>query len=140
MDKITEIVSGNSIYVTMLNSRLGQNEILNFNTYFSIADMSDIYDYKINVSDKICGITLENDFSNEMELLNDAIKRNNKIRVWCSYQDADSYILLTFICDYLKNIDREIDIYVVYSDDYNNVVMSPSLLRENELEEAEKED
>lgn len=136
MDKITEIVSGNSIYVTMLNSRLGQNQILNFNTYFSIADISDISDYKIEVSNNICGRTLEYDFGNEMKLLDAAIKNNNKIRVWCSYQDADSYILLTFICNYLKSVDKEIDVYVVYSDDYNNIVMSPSLLRENELEEA----
>ena len=132
MQKITEIVFGNSLYVTMLNSKLEENEIILFNTFFSIGDLTDIDEFKIYVSKEIVEPMQVYNFYEQINMLNKAIKNNNKIRVWCSRKDSDSYILLTFVCNYLKDI--KCDLYVIYSDDYNNECMSPAQLKEEELE------
>lgn len=134
MQQTTEIIFGNSIYVTMLNSKLKENEIILFNTIFSVGDLTDIDNFKIYVPKEIIELMQVYDFSKQINILNNAIKNNNKIRVWCSRKDSDSYILLTFICNYLKNI--KCNLYVVYSDDYDNSCMSPAQLREEELEKA----
>lgn len=134
MQKITEIVYGNSIYFTMKNSKLKENKIILFNTIFSIGDLRDIDNFKIYVSNDIIEPMQFYDFTNEIFELNNAVENKHKIRVWCSHQDSDSYILLTYICNYLK--DRECDLYVIYSDDYNNDCMTPACFKADELEKT----
>lgn len=134
MKKITEIVFGNSMYFTIKNSKLKENEIILFNTIFSIGDLKDIDKFKIYVSKEIIESMQVYDFSKEIKKLNNAVKNGNKIRIWCSRQDSDSYILLVYICNYLKDI--KCDLYVVYSDDYDSSCMSPACLKEVELENA----
>ena len=134
MQKITEIVFGNSMYFTMKNSKIKENEIILFNTIFSIGDLKDIDKFKIYVSKEIIESMQVYDFSKEIKKLNNAVKNGNKIRIWCSRQDSDSYILLVYICNYLK--DKNSDLYVVYSDDYDSSCMSPACLKEVELENA----
>lgn len=134
MQKITEIVFGNSLYFTMKNSKLKENEIILFNTIFSIGDLKDIDKFKIYVPKDIIESMQVYDFSKEIKKLNNAVKNGNKIRIWCSRQDSDSYILLAYICNYLK--DKNSDLYVVYSDDYDSSCMSPACLKEVELENA----
>lgn len=134
MEKITEIVFGNSIYFTMKNSKLNENEIILFNTIFSIGDLRDIDKFKIYVSKDIIESMQVYYFSKEINELNNAVKNGNKIRIWCSRQDSDSYILLVYICNYLK--DTKCDLYVVYSDDYDSSCMSPACLKEEELENS----
>jgi len=135
MKKTTEIIFGNSLYNTMISSKLKENEIILFNTIFSIGNLKDIDEFKIYVPEEIIKSIQVYDFSEQINELNEAVKNNSKIRVWCSYQDSDSYILLTYICNYLK--DKDCDIYVAYSDDYDNNCMSPAQLNEEELEQLE---
>lgn len=129
--KTNEIVYGNSMYFTISNSNLKTNEIIKFNTVFSIADLSLISQYKMILPKEFYGKEINYNFKDEINKLYTALKNKNKIRIWCSYQDADSYILLTYICNIVKNTDC--NLYVTYSDDYNNVE-SPAMLREKELE------
>lgn len=133
MNKITEIVYGNSTFLTLSNTNFRKNRIINFNTFFSIGDLSFIEEFKINVPQEIFTET-KYDFTEQMIMLNLSIKEKNKIRIWCSRHNSDEYILLLFISDYLKN--KDCNISVVYVDDYNSKYQSVSMLRENELEKA----
>lgn len=138
MENLTEIIFGDSTNYTMSKSRLGKNEIIKFNTVFSIADLSCINQSKIILPKDIYKEEIVYDFSEEMNKLDNSIKRKNKIRVWCSHQDSDSYILLTYISNYVKG--KDCNLYVIYSDEQNKNFLSPAMLREHELEElTEKE-
>lgn len=67
-----------------------------------------------------------------MKQLTNSIKNKNKIRIWCSRKDSDSYILLPYICNFVKNM--QCNLFVIYSDDYDEKFLSPAILKEEELE------
>lgn len=52
------------------------------------------------------------------ELL-DNVNSDTKIRIWSSKKDADDYMLLLFLCNFLK--DRTNKISVIFSSDYNGL-------------------
>ena len=138
MENLTEIIFGDSTNYTMSRSQFGKNEIIKFNTVFSIADLSCINQYKIILPKDIYKEEIIYDFSEEMNKLDNSIKKKNKIRVWCSHQDSDSYILLTYISNYIRG--KDCSLYVIYSDEQNKEFLSPAMLREHELEKlTEKE-
>ena len=138
MKNLTEIIYGDSTNYTMSRSKLGKNEIIKFNLTFSIADLSYINQFKIILPKDIYKEKIVYDFSEEINKLNSLKKKKNKIRVWCSHQESDSYILLTYIANYVK--EKDCSLYVVFSDEQNKEILSPAMLRENELEKlTEKE-
>ena len=66
MKNTTEIIFGNSTNYTMSRSKLGKNEIIKFNTTFSIADLSHINQFKIILPKEIYKEEIVYDFSAEM--------------------------------------------------------------------------
>ena len=114
MSNITEIVFGDTAYQVMSKSKLNKNQIIKFNTVFSVADISLIDEFKTILPVDIYKEKILYDFRKSIDKLNASIKCNNKVRVWCSKDDSDSYILLTYICNYIKNMDC--NLYVVYVD------------------------
>jgi len=138
MKNVTEIIFGDSTNYTMCRSQLGKNEIIKFNTVFSIADLSCIDQFKTILPKDIYKEEIVYDFSEEMNKLDISIKRKNKIRVWCSQQESDSYILLAYISNYVKG--KDCSLYVIYSDEENQEFLSPAMLREHELEKITKKE
>lgn len=49
MENITEIVSGCSTYFTIKNSKLTENEIIKFDNYFSVAELSSINEFILHI-------------------------------------------------------------------------------------------
>lgn len=130
--KTIEIIYGDSLNHTMRKSKLSENEIIKLDTPFSIADLSKIDEYKIILPKEIYDENIILDFSEEIDKINKLTTSNNILRVWTSHQDADSYILLSYIANYIKNLKS--DLYVIYSDEFNREIKSPSMMRESELE------
>ena len=102
--KILEIVFGNSCYRTMRDSSLRSNNILLFNLLLNVGDLSKIKEYKINIPDELCNENSNYSFEKEIVIINEAIKRKDKIRIWTSHYDVYSYLIMLYICNILKNI------------------------------------
>ncbi len=136
--KILEIVFGNSCYMTMKNSSLRSNNILLFNLLLNVGDLSKIEEHKINIPDELCNENGNYSFKKEIVIINEAIKRKDKIRIWTSHYNIYSYLIMLYICNILKNI--ECDLYVTYSDECDNVeyCISPSVMNPKELENLAK--
>ena len=135
MSNVIEVIFGDSTFFTMSNSSLNLNKIIKFNTLFSIGDVSNINNYKIIVPREIFNKSIYN-FGNEMKAFTNFIKTNQKIRIWTSKKDSDCYILLLYLCNYLK--EGYSNLYVVFVDELNDEFLSPAMLREEELENALK--
>ncbi len=136
--KTLEIVFGNSCYMTMKNSSLRSNNILLCNLLLNVGDLSTIYQYRINIPDELCNENGNYFFENEIAIINEVIKRKDKIRIWTSHYNVYSYLIMLYICNIVKNIDYEL--YVTYSDEYNNDknCISPSMMNSKELENLSK--
>ncbi len=130
---ILEIVFGDSCYKSMQESSLGKNEILMFNVLFNVGDLSNIDDYKIGIPEDI--IVSENNYNFEKEFMaiNSAIKNKKKIRVWTSHYNVYSYLIMLYVSSIVK--ENNYDLYVLYSDFYEDDFVSPSLMNSKELEE-----
>lgn len=134
--EILEIVFGNSCYLTMKNSSLGNNNILLFNLLLNVGDLSTIEKYKINIPDELCNENSNYTFKNEISVINESIKRKDKIRIWTSHYNIYSYLIMLYICNFVKN--KHCELYVTYSDEYNKNYVSPSLMNPKELENLAK--
>ena len=134
--EILEIVFGNSCYLTMKNSSLGNNNILLFNLLLNVGDLSTIEKYKINIPDELCNENSNYTFKNEISVTNESIKRKDKIRIWTSHYNIYSYLIMLYICNFVKN--KHCELYVTYSDEYNKNYVSPSLMNPKELENLAK--
>ena len=136
--KILGIVFGNSCYMTMKNSSLRSNNILLFNLLLNVGDLSKIEEHKINIPDELSNENGNYSFKKEIVIINEAIKRKDKIRIWTSHYNIYSYLIMLYICNILKNI--ECDLYVTYSDECDNVeyCISPSVMNPKELENLAK--
>lgn len=134
--EILEIVFGNSCYLTMKNSSLGNNNILLFNLLLNVGDLSTIEKYKINLPDELCNENSNYTFKNEISVINESIKRKDKIRIWTSHYNIYSYLIMLYICNFVKN--KHCELYVTYSDEYNKNYVSPSLMNPKELENLAK--
>lgn len=132
--KILEIVFGNSCYMTMKNSSLRSNDILLCNLLLNVGDLSKIEEYKIDLPDELCNEIGNYSFEKEILIIKKAITRKDKIRIWTSHYNVYSHLIMLYICNILKNI--ECDLYVTYSDEYDNTenYISPSVMDSKELE------
>lgn len=133
---ITEIIYGDSAFYSINKSNLNKNNIIKFDAMLSIADLSKVENYEIYLPKKIYLKDVKYSFKSEMNKLVKSITDHHKIRIWCSHKEINSYLLFLFICNYLKNKDCEI--YVVYSEEYEEDCYSPSCMTSEELEKLSK--
>lgn len=131
-----EVVFGNSIYYTIKKSVLGNDNILMFNVLFNVGDLSNIENFEINIPEELYYEKNNVNFKKEYDVIIDNIKKNNKIRVWTSRKHIYSYLIMLYLCSVVK--EQNYELYVLYSDEYDNSCFSPSAMRENELEELSK--
>ena len=68
--------------------------------------------------------------------ISNSIKNGDKIRIWTTHKEANSYLMFLYICNYFLEVDC--DLYVLFSDELNKDFYSPSCMREQELEELTK--
>lgn len=133
--KTTNIINGHSLFLTMNESKT-LNDIIEFNASLSVANLTDVENYQIVLPKEIYTPAYEYNFSKKIKQLDKAINNNEKIRIWTSHFDADSYLLFLYLCDYLK--DKDCALFVLYSDDYNEYCYSPSCMDCEELENLSK--
>lgn len=138
--KKTNIIFGSSTFITMKENNLLNNNIIEFfsvyGAIFSIANLSKIDNYEVLLPKGIYLENINHSFKNKINKLDEAINNNEDIRVWTSHYDIESYLLFLYLCNYLK--DKDCNIYVVYSDEYNEYCYSPACLKSDELEELAK--
>ena len=134
--KTLEIVFGNSCYMSMKKSSLQSNDILLFNLLLNVGDLSKIEENKINIPKELCNEKGNYLCKKEILMINNAIIKKEKIRIWTSNYNIYSFLIMLYICNIVKNQDCVI--YVVYSDDYNKYYTSPSLMSSIELEELSR--
>ena len=133
--KKTNVIFGTSTFVTMKESDLLNKDIIKFDTIFSVADLSNLDNYELFLPKEIF-YNINYSFGNEIKRLNEAINNNKEIRIWTSHLEINSYLLFLYLCNYLK--DKDCNLYVVYSDEYNKNCYSPACMKESELEELSK--
>lgn len=131
INNVVEIVFGNSLYSSMKKSKLNENDIILFNTLFSVSDLSTSSDYRLNINMDIGCYNDEYSFKDEMEKLKIHIKNGGKIRVWSSHKDIEPYLLLLFLSNEFK--DSDVNLYVTFSEEFEKCP-SPACLNPNELE------
>lgn len=146
MNNITEIIYGDSMYHTIKQCDfVRNNKIIKFDKFLSFADLSNMDKNEIKLNKDFCDfiypeINHKFDVTQSIEDLNreldDAIKRNSKIRIWSTHQESESYLTFIYVCNYL--FDSNCDIYVMFSDEYDNECYSPACMNEPELKELIK--
>lgn len=124
MNNVVDILYGASASYSFKKSNIN-NLVLEFDTVFSVADLSNIDKYKLTYQNDLFE---DYDFSENIKILNSLID-THLIRIWCSRKDSDSYILLCYLCNYLK--DKTSNISVIYSDDYD--YNTPAIIRDEEF-------
>lgn len=146
MDNITEIVYGDSLCHTIKQCDFVENnKIIKFDKFLSFADLSNIDNNIIKLSEDFCNFvyleiyhkfnTIES-LENLNKELDDAVKNSSKIRIWTTHKETESYLTFIYVCNYLFNINC--NLYVMFSDEYDIKCYSPACMRENELEKLTK--
>lgn len=128
------IVYGASTYITMKESKLLNNKIIKFDTPFSYVDLSTVDKYEITLPKEIYHKDIKYSYKEAINNLNEIIKNKENIRIWTSHYEINSYLLLLYLCNYLK--DEECNLFVIYTDEYNKDFISPSCLHSFELEKC----
>lgn len=145
MENITEVVFGDSLSHEIKMSKFSENNtIIKFEPLFSICDLSNIDKHILTLNDEYCDLIGSEiyDVSNTYSLKNiikdieESIKKENKIRIWTTHKQIDSYLMFLYVCNYFSNTD--FDLYVLFSDEFDEKCFSPSCMNENELEELSK--
>ena len=145
MVNITEVVFGDSLCHEIKISRFSKNnKIIKFDSLFSICDLSNIDIVILTLNNEYCDLISSEiyDISNTSSLkdiindLEESVKNNNKIRIWTTHKQIDSYLMFLYVCNYFSNIES--NLYVLFSDDFDNDCFSPSCMNENELEQLSK--
>lgn len=145
MINITEIVFGDSLcHEIKISKFLQNNTIIKFEPLFSICDLSNIDKHILTLNDEYCNLISSEiyDVSNTYSLKNinndleESLKNNNKIRIWTTHNQIDSYLMFLYVYNYFSNTDSEL--YVLFSDEFDKECYSPSCMNENELEELSK--
>ena len=145
MEKITEVVFGDSLCHEIKISKFSKNnKIIKFDSLFSICDLSNIEKNILILNDEYCDLIsseiydINNTYSlkNIINDLEESIKNNNKIRIWTTHKQIDSYLMFLYVCNYFSNIDY--DLYVLFSDEFDKECYSPSCMNEKGLEELSK--
>lgn len=134
--KTLEIVFGNSCYMSMKKSSLQSNDILLFNSLLNVGDLSKIEENKISIPKELCNEKGNYLCKKEILMINNAIIKKEKIRIWTSNYNIYSFLIMLYICNIAKN--QECILYVTYSDDYGKDYISPSLMSPIELEKLSR--
>lgn len=129
MSNIVDILYGASATYTYKKSNIN-DLVIEFDTVFSVAKLDNIDKFKLTYSDNLFD---DYDFSGQIKLL-DNIINEKRVRIWCSKKDTDSYILLCYLCNYLKN--RTDRISVIYIEEYKSIYNTPAILKEEEFRNA----
>ncbi len=132
----TNIVYGMSTTASMKKSNLLNKKIIEFNMPLSVTDLSTINNHEIILPKDIYHEEINYSFKEAINSLNKSIDNKEEFRIWTSHYEINSYLLLLYMCNYLKN--KDCNIYVVFSDEYDKEIYSPAWLRHNELELALK--
>jgi len=130
MEKCVEIVLRGSDSLTLENAKLN-NQIIDFNVEFAISNLSKINEYSIILPKLIYNEEIMLNFSECIKELEKYIDEGYNIRIWTSHYDINSYILLLYICNYLK--DKLDNIKVIYSDDYDKNMYSIGYMKTEEI-------
>ncbi len=88
----------------------------------SIGNLSDIEKFDRQFLNELGSRYFGINFKEDIELIYNEIKKGSKIRIWTSHKSNDDYLLFLYLCDVLK--DKLDNIYVVYSDEYNEYCWS----------------
>lgn len=146
MVNITEVVFGDSLCHEIKISKFSKNnKIIKFDSLFSICDLSNIDIDILTLNDEYCDLISSEiyyDLSNTYSLKNiisdleKSVKNNNKIRIWTTHKQIDFYLMFLYVCNYYSNTD--VNLYVLFSDEFDNDCFSPSCMNEKELEESSK--
>ena len=145
MNNTIEIVYGDSLAYTIKQCDFVGNKVIKFDKFLSFADLSNIENNVIRLSEDFCNsiyseIYYNFDVIESMESLNkeleDAAKRKYKIRVWSTHQEIESYLTFLYVCNYLYN--NNCDLYVLFSDEYDKECYAPACMNEPELKELAK--
>ena len=129
---VVEIIVGGSAYLSLKSSCFKDNNIIDFPISFSAGDLLEINNYVIRLPKNIYLEEIICDYKDKIIELYDLVDKGYKVRVWTSHYDPDDYLLLLFICSYLK--DKVDNIIVLYSDEYKDECYSPSTMTGEELE------
>ena len=143
---ITEGVFGDSLcHEIKISEFLKNNTIIKFEPLFSICDFSNIDKHNLSLNDEYCDLIISSgiyDISSTYSLKNiindleESMNNNNKIRIWTTHKQIDSYLMFLYVCNYFSNTDS--DLYVLFSDEFDEKCFSPSCMNEKELEELSK--
>lgn len=146
MKNITEVVFGDSLFYQIKTSDFSkENKIIKFDTLFSICDLSNTNRDILTLNDDYCNLIskeLSYKVSNTYSLkkiindLKESIKNNDKIRIWTTHNQIDSYLMFLYVCNFFKN--TQYDLYVLFSDEYDKECYSPSCMTEEELKKLLK--
>ncbi len=109
-------------------SSLKNNELIDFSIPFTYSDLRNILNGTIYLKSSNQKISIKD----SLIKLDDAIKNNNKLRIWSSHVDPDYYLFLLFICYYVK--DKVDSIEVLYSDEYKKECTSTGMMTSKELD------
>lgn len=132
-DNVVEIILGGAAFLSLKDSSFKDNNIIDFPISFSTGDLSDLDNYTIKLPKEIYEEDVIINYKDKITELMNLIDNNYKVRVWTSHCDADDYLLLLFISNYLK--DKIDNIIVLYSDEYKRECYSPSTMASKELDE-----
>lgn len=145
MNNITEVLFGDSLCHEIKEGNFSKyNKIIKFDPLLSICDLSNINKSILTLNNDYCLISSEiyDDVSNIYSLKNinkdleESVKNNNKIRIWTTHKQIDSYLMFLYICNFISNTDT--DLYALFSDEFDKEYYSPSCMNEKELEELSK--
>lgn len=130
MNKLN-IISGLSTYHTMKECDYLKDNILMFDIPFSLIDLSTTKEMEVILPKDIYHKEIKYSFKESIDKLNSYIQNNKDIRIWTSHYEINSYLLMMYICNYLH--DKDCNIYVVFSDEYNKDCYSPACMNAHEL-------
>ena len=130
MNKLN-IISGLSTYHTMKECDYLKDNILMFDIPFSLIDLSTTKEMEVILPKDIYHKEIKYSFKESIDKLKSYIQNNKDIRIWTSHYEINSYLLMLYICNYLQN--KDCNIYVVFSDEYNKDCYSPTCMNAPEL-------
>ncbi len=149
MPNIIDVIDEDSLYFEIKKSKfIKNNKIVKFDIPFSICDLSNIDNYIVRLKDDYSDLielmekeimhkpSKESSIKRQIIEIEEAIKNNNKIRIWTTHKEINSYMMLLYICNYFSN--KDCDLYVLFSDELDDEFYSPSCMNEHELEELSK--
>jgi len=134
-DKVVEVVLAGAPSLSLKQSCFKDNEIIDFHVPLSNCDLININKYIVELPETIYKEKIICNFKEQVLKLISFAKQNYKVRVWSSHISPDSYLLLLFICDCLKNKVNSLS--VIYSDDYKKECYSIGTMTSDEIEKLE---